>query len=116
MNVSEVNRILHGCLHCLEILNLFLVLNRISHSFASLSREISCSILEINFIFSHNHMHVIFSMYMYYVYMYSICIYYKLIVCVCGVGGVKINLCLDTPKIRKNLQPDLVYNLTSSFK
>ncbi len=35
------------------------MLNRISHSFAALTREISCSTLEINFIFPRNH--VIFS-------------------------------------------------------
>ena len=32
-------------------LNFLLMLNRISHSFASLTHEISLSILEINFIF-----------------------------------------------------------------
>ena len=39
---------MHGCL---EIPDLFLVLNMISHSFAALTREISCSTLEINLIF-----------------------------------------------------------------
>ena len=38
---------IHGCL---EILNLFLVLNRISHSFDLPTREISWSTPEINFI------------------------------------------------------------------
>ena len=40
-------------------MKLFLVLNRISHSFALLTREISWSTLEINFIFPH--IHVLFS-------------------------------------------------------
>jgi hypothetical protein len=35
-----INRKIHGCL---EIPDLFLVLNMISHSFAALTREISCS-------------------------------------------------------------------------
>ena len=43
-----INRIIHGCL---EIPYLFLVLNMISHSFAALTREISCSTLEINMVF-----------------------------------------------------------------
>ena len=43
-----INRIIHGCL---EIPDLFLVLNMISHSFAALTREISCSTLEINMVF-----------------------------------------------------------------
>jgi hypothetical protein len=43
-----INRIIHGCL---EIPDLFLVLNMISHSFAALTREISCSTLEINLVF-----------------------------------------------------------------
>ena len=34
-------------------MKLFLVLNKISHSFALLTREISWSTLEINFIFPH---------------------------------------------------------------
>ena len=42
-------------------MKLFLVLNRISHSFALLTREISWSTLEINFIFPH--IHVLFSIY-----------------------------------------------------
>ena len=41
------------------LFGLFLVLNRISHSFALLTREISWSTLEINFIFPH--IHVLFS-------------------------------------------------------
>ena len=41
-----INRKIHGCL---EIRNLFLVLKMISHSFAALTHEISCSTLEINF-------------------------------------------------------------------
>ena len=36
-------------------MKLFLVLNRMSHSFALLNREISCLTLEIHFIFPHNH-------------------------------------------------------------
>ena len=40
-----INRKIHGCL---EIPNLFLVLNMISHLFAALTREISCSTLSIN--------------------------------------------------------------------
>ena len=36
-------------------MKLFLVLNKISHSFALLTREISWSTLEINFIFPHSH-------------------------------------------------------------
>ena len=43
----------------IENTKLFLVLNRISHSFTLLTREISWSTLEINFIFSH--IHVLFS-------------------------------------------------------
>jgi hypothetical protein len=39
-----INRKIHGCL---EIPDLFLVLNMISHSFAALTRELSCSTLEI---------------------------------------------------------------------
>ena len=42
-------------------MKLFLVLNRISHSFALLTREISWSTLEINSIFSN--IHVLFSIY-----------------------------------------------------
>jgi hypothetical protein len=38
-----INRKIHGCL---EIPDLFLVLNMISHSFAALTLEISCSTLE----------------------------------------------------------------------
>ena len=47
-----INRTIH---ECLEIWNLFLMLNRISHSFALLSRAISWSTLEINLLFSHVH-------------------------------------------------------------
>ena len=43
----------------MEIPDLFLVLNIISHSFATLTREISCSTLEINLVFPHTH--VLFS-------------------------------------------------------
>ena len=53
-----INRIIHGCL---EIPYLFLVLNMISHSFAALTREISCSTLEINMVFPRTH--VLFSIY-----------------------------------------------------
>ena len=53
-----INRIIHGCL---EIPDLFLVLNMISHSFAALTREISCSTLEINLVFPRTH--VLFSIY-----------------------------------------------------
>jgi hypothetical protein len=51
-----INRKIHGCL---EIQELFLVLNMISHSFAALTREISCSTLEINLVFPRTH--VLFS-------------------------------------------------------
>ena len=51
-----INRKIHGCL---EIPDLFLVLNMISHSFAALTREISCSTLEINLVFPRTH--VLFS-------------------------------------------------------
>ena len=53
-----INRKIHGCL---EIPDLFLVLNMISHSFAALTHEISCSTLEINLVFPHTR--VLFSMY-----------------------------------------------------
>ena len=53
-----INRKIHGCL---EIPDLFLVLNTISHSFAALTREISCSTLEINLVFPRTH--VLFSIY-----------------------------------------------------
>ena len=43
-----INRKIHGCL---EIPDLFLMLNMISHSFAALTCEISCSTLEINLVF-----------------------------------------------------------------
>jgi hypothetical protein len=46
--VYIINRIIHGCL---EIPDLFLVLNMICHSFAALTREISCSTIEINLVF-----------------------------------------------------------------
>jgi hypothetical protein len=49
---------IHGCL---EIPDLFLVLDMISHSFAALTREISCSTLEINLVFPRTH--VLFSIY-----------------------------------------------------
>jgi hypothetical protein len=52
-----INRKIHGCL---EIPDLVLVLNTvISHSFAALIREISCSTLEINLVFPRTH--VLFS-------------------------------------------------------
>ena len=54
-----INRKIHGCL---EIRNLFLVLKMISHSFAALTREISYSTLEINFVFPRTH--VLFSIYL----------------------------------------------------
>ena len=53
-----INRKIHGCL---EIPDLFLVLNMISHSFAALTRGISCSTLEINLVFPRTH--VLFSIY-----------------------------------------------------
>jgi hypothetical protein len=53
-----INRKIHGCL---EIPDLFLVLKIISHSFAALTREISCSTLEINLVFPCTH--VLFSIY-----------------------------------------------------
>ena len=53
-----INRKIRGCL---EIPDLFLVLNMISHSFAALTREISCSTLEINLVFPRTH--VLFSIY-----------------------------------------------------
>ena len=46
--VYIINRIIHVCL---EIPDLFLVLNMTSHSFAALTREISRSTLEINVVF-----------------------------------------------------------------
>ena len=49
---SIINRKIHGCL---EIPDLFLVLNMISHSFAALTRDISCSTLEINLVFPRTH-------------------------------------------------------------
>ena len=55
-----INRKIHGCL---EIPDLFLVLNMISHSFAALTRWISCSTLEINLVFPRTH--VLFSMYLF---------------------------------------------------
>ena len=45
----------------MKIPDLFLVLNMISHSFAALTREISCSTLEINLVFPRTH--VLFSIY-----------------------------------------------------
>jgi hypothetical protein len=56
-----INRKINGCL---EIPDLFLVFNIISHSdhsFAALTREISCSTLEINLVFLRTH--VLFSIY-----------------------------------------------------
>ena len=53
-----INRKIHWCL---EIPDLFRVLNMISHSFAELTREISCSTLEINLVFPRTH--VLLSMY-----------------------------------------------------
>jgi hypothetical protein len=51
-----INRKIHGCL---EIPDLFLVLNMIPHSFTALTLEISCSTLEINLVFPRTH--VLFS-------------------------------------------------------
>jgi SET domain-containing protein len=49
-------KIINGKIHrCLEIPDLFLVLNMISHLFASLTLEISCSTLEINLVFPCTH-------------------------------------------------------------
>ena len=62
-----INRIIHGCL---EIPYLFLVLNMISHSFAALTREISCSTLEINLVFPRTH--VLFSIYIIFYLYYSV--------------------------------------------
>ena len=53
------NRRIH---RCLEIPDLFLVLNMISHSFAALTLEISCSTLEINLVFPRTH--VLLSIYL----------------------------------------------------
>ena len=47
-NGYRINKTIHGCL---EIPDLFLVLNLISHSFAALTLEISSSTLEINLVF-----------------------------------------------------------------
>jgi hypothetical protein len=54
-----IKRKIYGCL---EIPDLFLVLNMISHSFTVLTREISCSTQEINLVFPRSH--VLFSIYM----------------------------------------------------
>ena len=54
--VYIINRTIHVCL---ELPDLFLVLNMISHSFAALTREISCSTLEINVVSPRTH--VLFS-------------------------------------------------------
>ena len=54
--VYILNRIIHVCL---EIPDLFLVLNMISHLFAALTCEISRSTLEINLVFPGTH--VLFS-------------------------------------------------------
>ena len=51
-----INRKIHGCL---EIPDLFLVLNMVSHSFAALTCELSCSTLKINLVFPCTH--VLFS-------------------------------------------------------
>ena len=67
-----INRIIHGCL---EIPYLFLVLNMISHSFATLTREISCSTLEINMVFPRTH--VLFSIYIN-IYIYILFIIFQL--------------------------------------
>ena len=67
-----INRKIHGCL---EIPDLFLVLNMISHSFAALTREISCSTLEINLVFPRTH--VLFSIQYYY---YTILLLYNIII------------------------------------
>jgi hypothetical protein len=53
-----INRKIH---RCLEIPDLFLVLNMISHSFAALTREISGSTLKINLVFPRTATHVLFS-------------------------------------------------------
>jgi hypothetical protein len=60
---------------CLEILDLFLVLNMISHSFAALTREISCSTREINLVFPSIHVLILFSIYCKHVaeYRHSVC-------------------------------------------
>ena len=56
-----INRKIHGCL---EIPDLFLVLNMIlSHSFTALTREISCSTLEINLVFPCMHPCIILYLY-----------------------------------------------------
>ena len=54
--VYIINRKIHGCL---EIPDLFRVLNMIFLSFAALTRQISCSTLEINLVFPRTH--VLFS-------------------------------------------------------
>ena len=56
--VYIINRKIH---RCLEIPDLFLVSNMISHSFAALTREISYSTLKINLVFPRTH--VLFSIY-----------------------------------------------------
>jgi hypothetical protein len=57
-----INIKIHGHGHGrLEIPDLFLVLNMISHSFAPLIREISCPTLEINLVFPPTH--VLFAIY-----------------------------------------------------
>ena len=56
--VYIINRVIHMCW---EIPDLFLVLNMISNSFAALTREISCSTLEINLVFPRTH--VLFSVF-----------------------------------------------------
>ena len=56
--VYIINRIIHVCL---EILDLFLLLNMISHAFTALTRKISRLTLEINLVFPRTH--VLFSIY-----------------------------------------------------
>ena len=65
-----INRKIHGCL---EIPDLFLVLNMISHSFAALTREISCSTLEINLVFPRTH--VLFSIYFYFIFFFFLILF-----------------------------------------
>jgi hypothetical protein len=68
-----VKHTIHGCL---EIADLFLVLNMTSHSFVALTLEISCSTLEINLLFPRTY--VVLSMYiviLYIVILYIIILY-----------------------------------------
>ena len=66
-----INRKIHGCL---EIPDLFLVLNMISHSFAALTREISCSTLEINWYFRAPMYYYLFNLHIIYIYNYIYCL------------------------------------------